>query len=322
MTDQLTHLAPATHAVVLQYLSELEIALAAMRANEREEALHDAEEFFAERLTAESSPADAALVGSELGVPAEFAANMLGALGRRSRRETVPAPSADSDGMGSGIVLGMPYDIRVPTASRVALRWWDPTNPRVFVPRVWGLGWAVNFGAVAVKVGLIRQDDEDEPFGSVPSRAIAIALLIPIALTLSIVALALVFGERLPAQLPSHWNLAGQPDRFWSAAAVLGFNLTMAGVPTAYAAYCVLLGRVRLQQAAAIALALLMSVLGSGIYAQSVLWGLGADVTYASILILVMAFVAPFAELTILARIGRAREWSRELSLASRKEER
>ena len=32
-------------------------------------------------------------------------------------------------------------------------RWWDPSDPRIFVPRAIGLGWDVNLGAIAVKLG-------------------------------------------------------------------------------------------------------------------------------------------------------------------------
>jgi len=324
VTDQLTHLDPETRSVVRAYLAELEAALSTMRAQERRDALDDAEEFFAESLTAESRPEDAIAVAEELGSAPEFAASMLGALGRRPGRTPVASPAADNpkSGMASGTVLGLPYDVRVPTASRVALRWWDPTNPAIFVPRVWGIGWDINFGAIAVKLGLIRPDDEDEPFGAVPTAAMVWALMIPVALTCLIVAVAAVFGSRLPALLPAHWNVAGEPDRFWSAGSVLGFNLLMAAVPTAYAIYTMAAGRTRLQQAATIALASLFSALAAGIYLQAVLWGLGRDVSALLVPIVVLSLVLPFAELTILARIGRAHEWRRELDSASRKEQR
>lgn len=324
VTDLLSHLAPETESVVNAYLSQLDDALSTMRASERRDALDDTEEFFAERLTAESTPADAVFVAEELGSAVEFAASMLNALDRRPRRtESAAATSvATSEPPGAGTVLGMPYELRVPTASRVAMRWWDPTNPRIFVPRVWGIGWDVNFGAVAVKLGLIRPDDEDEPFGAVPFGVVVGALLIPIALTLSIVALAVAFGDRMPPELPAHWNIAGVPDRFWPASTALGFSLLMAGVPTVYAVYCAFANRARLQQAASIALASMMSVLGAGIYLQSVLWGLGRDSQFFTLPLMVAAFLLPFAQLTIFARIGRAEEWRRQLPPASRRSQR
>lgn len=47
---------------------------------------------------------------------------------------------------GTGTVLGVPYDVRRPTAERVKATWWDPTSDKVLVPRAFGAGWAVNFG--------------------------------------------------------------------------------------------------------------------------------------------------------------------------------
>jgi hypothetical protein len=325
VTELLAHLSDDTQAVVGIYLAELEAALAPMRAVERLDALADTEEYFAERLHECSTPDDAEHAARELGSPVEFADGMLAALGRRPGRTTRPAgeataAEAEPAAVGAGRVLGVPYDVRVPTAGRIASRWWDPRNPRVFVPRVFGIGWDVNFGYLAVLLGLIRPDDEDELFGAVPAKTMAIALMIPVALTLFIVGLQLLFAGRLPAELPSHWDFAGQPDQFWGAAQVLGFNLTLAAVPTAYAIFCLVAGRTRLQQATTIALASLMSGLAAGIYLQAVLWGLGVVVPYFAVAVIAFGLGLPFAELTILARIGRAHEWRRDLSPAHREE--
>ena len=45
----------------------------------------------------------------------------------------------------SGTILGMPYDWRRPTAARVKSRLWNPADSRLFVPRVFGIGWDLNF---------------------------------------------------------------------------------------------------------------------------------------------------------------------------------
>jgi Family of unknown function (DUF5808) len=45
-----------------------------------------------------------------------------------------------------GTVAGfVPYDFRVPTLERARARWWNPGDPRLFVPQVFGIGWTVNF---------------------------------------------------------------------------------------------------------------------------------------------------------------------------------
>src|ERR1700736_6884813 len=38
----------------------------------------------------------------------------------------------------------VPYDLRPPTWERIRAAYWNPENPRLFTPRVLGVGWAVN----------------------------------------------------------------------------------------------------------------------------------------------------------------------------------
>jgi len=45
----------------------------------------------------------------------------------------------------TGTFLGMPYDWRRPTVARMKERLWNPADPRLFVPRVYGWGWDLNF---------------------------------------------------------------------------------------------------------------------------------------------------------------------------------
>jgi hypothetical protein len=45
---------------------------------------------------------------------------------------------------GRGTVLGIPYDLRTPTWPRVRNKLWDPDNPALLVPHVFGVGWTVN----------------------------------------------------------------------------------------------------------------------------------------------------------------------------------
>jgi Family of unknown function (DUF5808) len=55
-----------------------------------------------------------------------------------------------------GTVVGfVPYDLRMPTFERARSRWWNPDDPRLFVPQVFGIGWTVNFARL---VNLSRQD--------------------------------------------------------------------------------------------------------------------------------------------------------------------
>ena len=47
-----------------------------------------------------------------------------------------------------GRFLGMPYDWRRPTVRKVLDRIWDP-NGAVFPPKIYGMGWTINFARPA-----------------------------------------------------------------------------------------------------------------------------------------------------------------------------
>jgi hypothetical protein len=38
----------------------------------------------------------------------------------------------------------VPYDFRPPTLRRARDRWWNPRDPRLLTPRVFGVGWELN----------------------------------------------------------------------------------------------------------------------------------------------------------------------------------
>ena len=101
-------------------------------------------------------------------------------------------------------------------ARRVADSMWNPQDPRLFQPRAVGLGWDLNLGAVAVRLGLIEPDAEDVPFDATPDSAFEAAAALPIACTAATVAHYAVRGRTLPPRLPAHWSAGGTPDRFVS----------------------------------------------------------------------------------------------------------
>jgi hypothetical protein len=43
-----------------------------------------------------------------------------------------------------GQVLFVPYDFRPLTPARIRERWWNPEDPRVLTPHVFGVGWSLN----------------------------------------------------------------------------------------------------------------------------------------------------------------------------------
>jgi hypothetical protein len=45
----------------------------------------------------------------------------------------------------TGRFLGLPYDWGRPSKARIRGRAWDPSNPRLFVPKAYGWGYSLNF---------------------------------------------------------------------------------------------------------------------------------------------------------------------------------
>ena len=323
MADTSRRFMQDTRDAIEAYLAGVDSELGALRSAERREALSDVAQYFDEQLPLRATPRDVESVISGLGTPHEFAVGILHELGGTMKGGSEQAASGtpgNRASRGFGSVFGVPFDVRIPTASRIGSRWWDPANPDIFVPRVFGAGWDINFGAVAVALGLIRPDDEDEPFGAVPDQAFMRALIIPVALTAFVVGVALATSGRLPARLPAHWGIGGRPDNFWAKQSVFAFDLALSAVPTAYAVFCVAARRSRAQRAASIALASLMSVLAAFAYVLSVAWAFGVSLPYLTFAMILAALAAPFAQLTILARIGRAEERRRDLSGSDRKD--
>jgi uncharacterized protein DUF5808 len=50
--------------------------------------------------------------------------------------------------MARGRFLGMPYDWRRPSRDRLRKKAWDPENPKLFVPKVFGWGYGINWAAL------------------------------------------------------------------------------------------------------------------------------------------------------------------------------
>lgn len=42
----------------------------------------------------------------------------------------------------------VPYDLRPPNLTRLREAWWNPDDPRLFTPRAFGVGWAINIARV------------------------------------------------------------------------------------------------------------------------------------------------------------------------------
>lgn len=121
--------------------------------------------------------------------------------------------------------------------ARAAHSWWSPADPRYFLPRALGFGWDINFGAVAVKLGLIEPDAENVPFESTPEPAFRLAAALPVACAVATVAHYAVRGRSLPSRMPANWGLSGQPNKWTSKTAATLTDLGMTVAPAALAAW-------------------------------------------------------------------------------------
>lgn len=52
-----------------------------------------------------------------------------------------------------GTFLGIPYDWRWPTPAVIKERSWNRKDPRIFTPKIFGWGWAINFYQVFQLIG-------------------------------------------------------------------------------------------------------------------------------------------------------------------------
>jgi hypothetical protein len=141
---------------------------------------------------------------ADLGSPAEYASQVLEAFAR-----------SEDPADGEGDVFGVPFETRGATDPAVRSRIWAPSDPRILVPRMFGLGWAVNFGAVAVRLGLLRPDDwDDESLDQVDPRLLTALRYVPIAWALASTVIS-VRTLRRGQPVPTHWDGRGRAD-MWS----------------------------------------------------------------------------------------------------------
>jgi hypothetical protein len=119
--------------------------------------------------------------------------------------------------------------------ARAARSWWSPADPRFFLPRTLGFGWDINFGAVAVKLGLIEPDAENVPFESTPDSAFRLAAVLPTACAAATIAHYAVRGRSLPDPLPANWGLAGNANRWMSKRSAAASDLAMTVLPAGLA---------------------------------------------------------------------------------------
>ena len=293
-------LSPETRQVVDEFFSLVASRLRASGKDVADETLEELSADFLSALDVDSSPEQARALATRFGDPSSFG-----------------EATDSSQSSAAGDLLGVPYDIRVPTIERIVSRWWNPRNPHVLVPRVFGLGWDLNFGAISVRLHLIAPDSEDEPFGMVSHRAFLTALCVPLVLTTALAVSFVLLRADLPEQLPSHWNLTGHVDSLWPATRAFLFLFVPAVVSTAWALWSVVTRRHAVARGVAVGVASFTSGLASGVWALTVITTMGGTQTWWLPPVSILGtLIVPLAVFVSLARVGRAAEQRRDLTRA------
>lgn len=61
-----------------------------------------------------------------------------------------------------GKVAGIPYNFRLAEWSDIAREYWNPESDHIFTPHAIGMGWGINFAAVANRLQQMSQSNPAE----------------------------------------------------------------------------------------------------------------------------------------------------------------
>jgi len=305
-------LTPEAAALIEDYFAQFLVEAVAAGATGWEDVVADLRAHVRDRLEGSAGTAeDAVRVLAELGATAALVAAYVDA-----------SPVADSEGLipkdgsrtGAGRFLGVPYEMRAwKSSERYASRIWNPLDRRVFVPKPLGIGWTINFGALAVLTHIVRPDDEDAPFGAVPPRIVLATLAAPLAALGAFAVLAAVNWARLPALVPMHWGPSGHVDGYWSRGTSLVFLSVLAVVPVVEAVWLHLRRRPPFTRVVASALSLSVTALALALLAQMLFTLDGGTGVWPIGVGLACILALPFMLFVGMSRIGRAAEQRRDL---------
>jgi hypothetical protein len=183
----------------MTYVDEVAAHLDGLSVVEREAALDDLRDALAEGATE-----------ADLGTPSEYAAAVRAAF-----------VIDDEPQYEQGTVFGVPYDTRGATDAGVRGRIWAPSEPRILVPRLLGLGWTVNLGALAVRLGLLRPDDwDDETLDAADPRLLTALRYTPAVWAAVAVAISIRTWRR-GEPVPTQWSGWGRPQGWSKPSAAL-----------------------------------------------------------------------------------------------------
>lgn len=286
MISTLDDLSPAAQTVALRFI---DAATAGAAGDVRAKLREGLAEYLCERLDRDASPEAVEAAAAALGpVTDELAGDPEGLFER----------------------LGTLPRLR-DLADRIAKSWWDPADDRLWVPRVIGIGWDLNLGALAVRLGLIEPDAEAVPFAATDERAFRLAAAVPGVLAAAVALHYAVRGRSLPPRLPSHWGIDGRPDRWIDKGQAAAIDLGITGAAAGVAAWTLSDRRPGPQRAGAVAGAAFAASLAAS---SAVVRGLRRPRSWAAPLGVLASAATVAGVLYGLARNGRANEIHADLS--------
>ncbi len=200
------------------YLRAVGAHLGSLSRTDRLLALEGLEAQLGELLEAGLDPREA------LGAPEDYAGELLDALAS-------DAP-ADEPHLR---VLGLPVETRGPVSAKVRSRTWNPESPRLVVPRLLGVGWTLNLGALAVRLRLIRPDDAtNEVLDQIPERSVRTAQLAPLLVAGATAGALALMWKKMPDRVASGFDAFGRQNRTSSKISMLG-SLMLGVAPAIWA---------------------------------------------------------------------------------------
>ncbi len=113
--------------------------------------------------------------------------------------------------------------------------WWDPTDARILIPRSIGIGWDINLGAVAVRLGWLRPDDfDDDVVAAISPQVTRVVETLPHALAGSGVVLAALVARA--DRVPTRISASGHIQKLGNAKVTAALYATGAIASAAFAA--------------------------------------------------------------------------------------
>lgn len=200
------------------YLRAVGAHLGSLSRTDRLLALEGLEAQLGELLEAGIDPLEA------LGAPEDYAGELLDALASDT--------AADEPHLR---VLGLPVETRGPVSATVRSRTWNPESPRLVVPRLLGVGWTLNLGALAVRLRLIRPDDAtSEVLDRIPEHSVRAAQLAPLLIAGATAGTLALMWKKVPDRVASGFDAFGRRNRTSSKLSMLG-SLTLGVAPAIWA---------------------------------------------------------------------------------------